>query len=287
MNYADRSVHLFLAYFNFFGVASDFYGISKMNQTHEFHTDSFKYLLLDYLNPHRLALRNFPLFFKTNTSLLALLSQIKRWNIERISSKNVSGLSLDLTLDDVNMLRNMIRVAIDSSYIKRPEVIYDQLVFFSIGAIQIQSQTGSEEAWGLVDKFIQRALKQQNEKQLFSVLVIVTIFVAFLGTTILSNTKIKYDQPLPALAAETSRGAVDPVSVSLLQRAYNKIEIGICRSPQMETLPEEQKQALLEFVNSGVVELRHVENLRLALDYINCLYPQEYLHPEGSTGNRL
>jgi hypothetical protein len=89
------------------------------------------------------------------------------------------------------------------------------------------------------------------------------------------------------LATETVAGETDPVSMSMLLLAYNKMKSGTCQLPQAAMLPPEQRQAFLMFVNKGVVEVQHVENLRLALGYVNCLYPQELMHPVVSAGNRL
>jgi hypothetical protein len=73
----------------------------------------------------------------------------------------------------------------------------------------------------------------------------------------------------------------------MLLLAYNKMKSGTCQLPQAAMLPPEQRQAFLMFVNKGIVEVQHVENLRLALGYVNCLYPQELMHPVVSAGNRL
>ena len=62
---------------------------------------------------------------------------------------------------------------------------------------------------------------------------------------------------------------------------------GTCQLPQAAMLAPEQREAFLMFVNHGTVDVQHVENLRLALAYVNCLYPQELMHPMQSTGNKL
>jgi hypothetical protein len=75
--------------------------------------------------------------------------------------------------------------------------------------------------------------------------------------------------------------------MSMLVLAYNKMKSGTCQLPQAAMLPPEQRQAFLMFINKGVIEVKNVENLRLALGYVNCLYPQELMHAESSIGNRL
>ena len=52
-------------------------------------------------------------------------------------------------------------------------------------------------------------------------------------------------------------------------------------------LPSEQRLAFLTFVNTGTIDIQHVQDLRQALGYVNCLYPQELMHPTPTYGNTL
>ncbi|HEY0905990.1 MAG TPA: hypothetical protein VGE17_02200, partial [Methylophilus sp.] len=54
-----------------------------------------------------------------------------------------------------------------------------------------------------------------------------------------------------------------------------------CQLPQAAMLPEAQRQAYLQFVTEGKVYVEHVEDLRQALGYVSCLYPQELMRPQG------
>lgn len=259
-----------------------------MNQTQSFQTGNLKFLNIGYLNVLSY-LKRFISFNKTsNAYLLRLSSQLNQWNIERISNRNVNGGALDLSLDDVNALKELIRVAIEKASIKYPEVVYDQLFFLTIGAIQVQSQTGSDKAWSLLNQSIQCHLNSQKEKRIFSLGLITTAIVICFSVTTIQNPKIHHvNDTSQILATETVAGETDPVSMSMLLLAYNKMKSGTCQLPQAAMLPPEQRQAFLMFVNKGVVEVQHVENLRLALGYVNCLYPQELMHPVVSAGTRL
>ena len=138
-----------------------------MNQTQSFQTGSLRLFKPGYLGS-LFFLKGLATCKKTsNTYLLGLSSQLNQWNIERISKKNVNRQSLDLNLDDVNALKELIQVAIEKTSIKYPEVVYDQLFFLTIGAIQIQSQTGSDKAWSLLNQSVQSHLNLQKEKRLF------------------------------------------------------------------------------------------------------------------------
>jgi len=78
---------------------------------------------------------------------------------------------------------------------------------------------------------------------------------------------------------EASTSTADPVTISMLQLAYNKMKSGTCQLPQAAMLPERQRQAFLAFVNQGTIDVNNVENLRQAFGYVSCLYPQELMRP--------
>ena len=259
-----------------------------MNQTQSFQTGSLRLFKPGYLGS-LFFLKGLATCKKTsNTYLLGLSSQLNQWNIERISKKNVNRQSLDLNLDDVNTLKKLIRVAIEKASNKYPEVFYDQLLFLTIGAIKVQSQTDSDRAWSLLNQSVQSHLNLQKEKRLFSLGLITTaIFICFTVMTIQHPKTHHVDDTSQILITETVAGETDPVSMSMLLLAYNKMKSGTCQLPQAAMLPQEQREAFLKFVNKGVVEVQHVENLRLALGYVNCLYPQELMHPVVTAGNKV
>lgn len=225
---------------------------------------------------------------KSNTCLLALSNRLSHWNIERISRQKANAQSLDLSIEDVNLLKEIIQTAISKASVKYPEVISDQLLFLAIGATQVQTQTGSDKAWQLVSLSIQTFLKTQNKKQSFLIGLATATLLISLSVMAILNTQIHHvSRKLPDSPIATAEGATDPVTISTLLLAYNKMKSGTCQLPQAAMLPPEQRQAFLMFVNNGTVEVEHVENLRLALGYVSCLYPQELMHPISSSGNRL
>ena len=230
----------------------------------------------------------------SNAQLLILCTELKRWNIERISKKTANLLPHDLTLEDVNAIKSMIHIAVNKSLVKYPAVISDQLLFLTVGAIQIQSQTHSDKAWSLVNQSILSHLNSQKEKRLFAFGFLITAVVMCLYITNVNNSKTLQsypaipESPLEVLGmSEPVKSDADPVTLSMLQLTYHKMKVGTCQLPQAAMLPPEQRHAFLMFINKGIVEVQHVENLRLAINYVNCLYPQELMHPSPSIGNRL
>lgn len=258
-----------------------------MNQTHSFQSLRLKFLNTSHLGSLGLFKRLTSYSTVSNANLLRLSNQLNHWNLERITKK-ANGQSLELMLDEVIVIKKLIQIAIRTASIKYSEAIYDQLVFLTIGAIQIQSQTGSDKAWALVNQSIQSHLNAQKNKLTFSLSLIIATILICLSVTTIPKTKVHHlDDTLQILPSETIASGTDPVSISMLLLAYNKMKNGTCQLPQATMLPPEQRQAFLRFINHGVVEVNHVENLRLALGYVNCLYPQELMHPLASIGNRL
>lgn len=266
-----------------------------MNQIQSLQTDGLKFIIMSYLNSLGLRRSNGAYAKISNTNLLGLSSQLNHWNIERVSRKSVNEQSSDLSIEDVNLLKKMIHAAINIASVKSPEVISDQLLFLVIGAIQVQSQTGSDKAWKLVNQSIQSFLSAQKERRAFIfglTALVTTLFVLCLSALVISNihsgaktnpvNNKLLDSPIASI-----EGTADPVTMSSLLLTYNKMKSGTCQLPQAAMLPPEQRQAFLMFVNKGVIEVPHVEDLRLALGYVNCLYPQELMHPRSSAGNRI
>jgi hypothetical protein len=256
-----------------------------LNQAHSFQHDSIKHAIgslrfLQGINVYKK---------RSNAYLLGLASQLNQWNIERISIKHAQGQSQNLSVEDVRLLKEIIHSAINKATVKCPEVFLDQMLFLAVGAIQVQSQTGSDRAWKLVNHSIQNHLHSQKEGRMMLAGILTTAFVVCFSAMTMTHSQMKTNsiraqavsQQLHSSHTELTTGVADPVTISTLQLAYQKMKSGTCQLPQAAMLQPEQRQAFLLFVNKGVIEVQHVENLRLALGYVNCLYPQELMHPPG------
>lgn len=224
----------------------------------------------------------------SDTHLLGLSGKLSDWNFARVSVRKFHSQVHDLSIADVQALKEIIHTEINKSTIKCPEVIADQMLFLVIGAIQVQSQTGMDDAWKLVNQSIHNFSNAQKDKRRLLVGLVSTTLILILSTTATLNTKsYSINNTLPVSPIATIADKADPVTMSTLLLAYNKMKSGTCQLPQAAMLPPEQRQAFLRFVNNGVIEVQHVENLRMALGYVNCLYPQELMHSAASAGNRL
>jgi hypothetical protein len=214
----------------------------------------------------------------SNAPLLALSSQLYAWNVSRLSQADLQKNAQHITIEDVNFLKKMIHIAMHRSSIKSSEVIADQLFFLAIGAIQVQFQTGSDQAWQLVDQSVKDFLQVKKQKRTYAVSLICTAIAVSLSISMMTPTQLNaVSHPIQTTKKQTIVSSTDPVTISMLQLAYKKMQNGTCQLPQAGMLPPEQRHAFLSFVNHGVIEVEHVENLRLALGYVDCLYPQKLM----------
>ncbi len=215
--------------------------------------------------------------------LLGLSSQLSNWNSERNASQTANTQRKDLSIEDVHFLKEIIHAEIKKTSVKHPDVVSDQILFLVIGAIQIQSQNHSNEAWKLVDQSIQSFLKPEKERRVLLLgFAAVALVVICVSATMLLSPKLNDISNEVALTKSPSTatiGVADPLTISALLHVYNKMKDGTCQFPQAAMLPPDQRQAFLSFVNNGIVDMRNVGSLKLALGYVNCLYPQELMHP--------
>jgi hypothetical protein len=217
---------------------------------------------------------------RSSTSLNELSSQMHQWNIARISANHLLGLAQNLSIENVHDLKEIIHASISKTAIQQPEIIVDQLLFLTIGAIQIESQTGSNDAWQLVNRAIQNIAAPKKDQAAFRLSLVAMLFV--LSAYIAINPHTKPYAIAPSPLAITVSTTPDPVTISMLELTYHKMKAGTCQLPQAAMLPPAQRHAFLMFVNAGTVDVRHVEDLRQALGYVNCLYPQELMHPTST-----
>lgn len=217
---------------------------------------------------------------RTNAAIVKLPKTLSAWNSERIARCPTSVGNANLSLDEINTVRTLIEDAISRSTIKSHAVFTDQLFFLTIGAIQIESQTQSSDAWKLLNKTIESHLKPKNDRHLLAIGMVVTVLILGMSAMQLSYKKGNI-RPVESSGTfiEMSASTADPVTISMLQLAYNKMKSGTCQLPQAAMLPENQRQAFLAFVNQGTIDVNNVENLRQAFGYVSCLYPQELMRP--------
>ena len=225
--------------------------------------------------------RLFDYVLPTNTPLLKLTAQLSCWNESRISKNLVNNQAQDLSVDDIESIKQSIEEAIKRTSTKCSDVFCDQILFLVIGAIQIQAQTNSDKAWQLVNLSIKNTVESKKDKKIFQLSIFSSALIVCLCSMIISTSKVKEITNISHVySVEKAMTATDPVTISMLELTYNKMKNGTCQLPQAAMLPIEQRNAYLNFINKGLIDVQQVENLRQALGYVNCLYPQELMHPK-------
>jgi hypothetical protein len=250
-----------------------------LNQTQGFSVNGIKHRVLWLDGLWKFLLKINPFKTSSKIALLNLSKHLYQWNSERITLTQMSGKTPTLTLQDVDLIKQKIQVALSKANIKDADIFADQILFLSIGAIQIQSQTSSDQAWRLVNQAINSHVNHKQDKRLFAFATL-SIFSLIYFSMMTNHKPHSIQSAQPDAIIETAVSGTDPVTISMLQLAYQKMQSGTCQLPQAAMLPIKQRTAFLMFVNKGSIDVNHVEDLRLALGYVNCLYPQQLMRPQ-------
>ncbi|HSI29589.1 MAG: hypothetical protein ACAH05_01720 [Methylophilus sp.] len=205
--------------------------------------------------------------------------QLVSWNTQRVTAL---GTNAALNTQDVLHIRQLIDQAQQRSEAAVPTTLLDQWFFQAIGAIRVQSQTGEDKAWHLFDQSVHEQLGGQAFHRSLSFGLLVTLSVVWMTMVTPTHQPVTMESsPYEDAQLSDTSGTADPVTISLLNLAYQKMKNGSCQLPQAAMLPDEQRQAFIMFATKGKVDVDHVEQLRQALGYVSCLYPQELMRPQG------
>ncbi|MEZ0209505.1 MAG: hypothetical protein ACAH08_01025 [Methylophilus sp.] len=207
-----------------------------------------------------------------------LRQQLIAWNSQRM---HVHGANAALNTQDILHIRQLIEQAQHTANAELSPTLMDQWFFQAVGAIRVQSQTNVDTAWHLFDQSVHEQLGGQPFSRALSFGLMVTLCVVWMTMVTPMHQPAQTEwSPLEETPFES--GAIaDPVTLSLLNLAYQKMQNGSCQLPQAAMLPDAQRQAFIMFVTKGKVDVDHVEQLRQALGYVSCLYPQELMRPQG------
>lgn len=210
--------------------------------------------------------------------LYQLRRQLVSWNTQRL---NTMGAAAALNMQDISHIRQLIEQAQQKAKTEISPTLLDQWFFQAIGAIRVQAQTGVDAAWYLFDQSVHEQLGGQSFSRSLSLGLMVTLSVVWMSMVTPIQPPVYTDaSPLREEAPYESGKTADPVTLSLFNLAYQKMQNGSCQLPQAAMLPDAQRQAFIMFVTKGKVDVDRVEQLRQALGYVSCLYPQELMHPQ-------
>lgn len=202
---------------------------------------------------------------------------LSKWNQQRISGLNSTG--ADLSITDINILKDIIHTETSRLNLKNAEVVSDQILFMLIGAIKLQTQNRSAKPWALVNQSISNFTKPEKPKNLpLIALGFATLIVVF-GAVTNSNFSHKNVESSDVFNVENRSSANESSSATVnnLVSMYNKMKEGNCQLPQAAMLQPQDREAFIAFINAGKVEIGTAANLNNALGYVHCLYPQKLM----------
>lgn len=205
-----------------------------------------------------------------------LCDELAGWNTRRIQHGSSA-----LNVQDISSIRQMLETAQQESMATLSPALLDQWFFLAVGAIQVQSQTGSSKAWQLFDQSVHSQLAPRAFYRSLSFGLLVSLCVMWMAFAPVKQKPLQAELSPFESPVTQAVGTVDPVTLSLLNLAYQKMQNGSCQLPQAAMLPEIQRRAFILFVTEGKVDTDQVEPLRQALGYVSCLYPQELMRPQG------
>jgi hypothetical protein len=211
------------------------------------------------------------------TRLNGLSDILNKWNQQRIARPNTA--EADLSITDINILKDIIHTETSRLKLKNNEVVSDQILFMLIGAIKLQMQNKSAKPWELVNQSISNFIKPEKSNNLpLLALFFITLIAVFGAVT--NNSFLHKNTESPDVLNMENRLSANELSsstVNNLVSMYNKMKEGNCQLPQAAMLQPQDREAFIAFINAGKVEIGTATNLNNALGYVHCLYPQKLM----------
>jgi len=213
--------------------------------------------------------------------LISLSAVLSQWNAGRIG-KVQNSKEADLTIDNIQNLKKLIKGEVIKSKVRDIDVVSDQILFLFIGAIKLQIQNKSDKPWKLVKQSISNFLADEQRPQknlLLLVMLSIIVVLGFLFTSLnLYNTNMaNQTDSLFDISTANESGSN---TVASLVNLYEAMKNGDCQLPQAAMLHPAEREAFISFVNEGKVDINTASYLKSALNYTACLYPQKLMsHP--------
>lgn len=208
------------------------------------------------------------------TGLSDILSQ---WNQQRISG--LHDAETELTINDINLLKDIVYTETRRLKLNNAEVVSDQILFMLIGAVKLQVQQNSAKPWIVVKQSINNFTARQESKSATLITLCFISLIVLFATVTNSHFSIKKPESSDVLNLENTTRANESgyATVSNLVALYQKMKEGSCQLPQAAMLQPQDREAFIAFVNAGKVEIGTATNLKNALGYVHCLYPQKLM----------
>jgi len=202
---------------------------------------------------------------------------LSKWNQQRITGPYSK--ETDLSITDINILKDIIFTETSRLKLKNAEVVSDQILFMLIGAVKLQIQNKSAKPWALVNQSISNFTKPEKSRSLTLITLLFITLIALFGA-VTNNIILHKNIESPDVfnvESRTSANQLSSATVNNLVSMYNKMKEGSCQLPQAAMLQPQDREAFIAFINAGKVEIGTAANLNNALGYVHCLYPQKLM----------
>lgn len=216
--------------------------------------------------------------------LTALSDILSQWNQQRIC--NLHQDSVELTIADINLLKDIVYGETSRLKLNNAEVVSDQILFMLIGAIKLQAQQNCTKPWTVVKQSIHNFTGRQKSKNTTIITLLFISLIVLFGSVANNRFKTKTPESPDVFRLENAGPGNNAgyATVSNLVALYQKMKEGSCQLPQAAMLQPQDREAFIAFVNGGKVEIGTAGNLENALGYVHCLYPQKLMDKPLQTG---
>lgn len=211
--------------------------------------------------------------------LLQLSNTIEKWSQDR-ALNNTEAIK-ELSIQDVQALRQLIDNEVSSTSTDQPGVVTDQILFLIIGAVKVEAQKSSSTTWPLINQTIKELISPRKKQNSFMLLSLFgSVLIVGLALTLFSiNNKSREATMLNTLEVSQSMpiNKLGSKTVDSLINVYNKMQSGECQLPQALVLQPKDREAFIAFVTQGTVTINTAESLKKSLEYADCNYPQKLM----------
>ncbi|MCB5190772.1 hypothetical protein LG198_08545 [Methylobacillus arboreus] len=182
--------------------------------------------------------------------------------------------------DDLELLRQLITPEVNKAGVPQSDSIAEQILMVLVGTLQMEARKDASVSWPIAVSAIE-ALLQNSKRSLVLRYAAPIVGALFFATTGLISYQFFFlpkvtSKPIPvellAIVPEDPK-VPNPYVPSHFYTMRQNMEKMKCQFPQAAMLPEEQRSAFLNFINTGEIALTELTSLQLALSKVHCTYP--------------
>ncbi len=193
------------------------------------------------------------------------------------SAKNHTDAQLlDLSSDDVDVLKQLIYSETKKIKNVDAEILCEQILLLVLGALKMQTSANTDHVWNMVDDAV--ASFSQPEKTRLGKLNWMSFSVIFLILSWMTiQLLLRQETQARFYPDEISQSEMRLNTINHLIAMHNEMNKGSCQLPQAAMLQSKQRESYISFINHGQVNIDSAEDLKQALTFVNCLYPQKLM----------